>query len=129
VRKDGTFTGRLSRSRSESPVSLTWQSIQFTGGNYKLWDQFTRRNGRRASRITPEMEQRRRSEARTVDAVNPGQEQNERDHHQQGKRGVWRLWRSFYRDAAERRVFVDLATLPESAEPGFEYWGEDRGPV
>ena len=67
---------------------------------------------------------------RTVDSVNPGEEQNERDHNQKGeKSSSGDFGDHFYLDAAEGGWFSwDLKTLPDEPQNlVLTYWGEDRG--
>jgi hypothetical protein len=100
--------------------------------NYEVyWDQFTPEQWQgREKEFAAEAELRRQKEARTVDSVNPGEEQNERDHHQKGeKSSAGDFGDHFYRDAAEGGWFSwDLKTLPDQPQNlVLTYWGEDRG--
>ncbi len=100
--------------------------------NYEVyWDQFTPEQWQaREKEFAAQAEERRRREALTVDSVNPGEEQNERDHNQMGeKSGSGDFGDHFYRDAAEGGWFSwDLKTLPDEAQNlVLTYWGEDRG--
>jgi uncharacterized protein len=101
-------------------------------GNYEVyWDQFTPEQWQgREKEYAEETEKRRQLEARTVDSVNPGEEQNERDHNQKGEKShSGDFGDHFYRDAAEGGWFSwDLKTLPDQAQNlVLTYWGEDRG--
>jgi hypothetical protein len=76
------------------------------------------------------LEKQRQIEARTVDSVRPGEEQNERDHNEKGEKSdSGDFGDHFYRDAAEGGWFSwDLKTLPgQSQDLVLTYWGEDRG--
>jgi len=101
-------------------------------GKYEVyWDQFTPEQWQvREKDYAREAEKRRQIEARTVDSVNPGEEQNERDHNQKGeKSNAGDFGDHFYRDAAEGGWFSwDLKTLPDQPQNlVLTYWGEDRG--
>ncbi len=95
------------------------------------WDQFTPEQWQsREKDQAAELDKRRQIEARTVDSVNPGEEQNERDHNEKGeKSNSGDFGDHFYRDAAEGGWFSwDLKTLPGAPqELVLTYWGEDRG--
>jgi hypothetical protein len=129
-----TFSAAIFRvPGDEKPESLTLQPFyKIYRGHYEVyWDQYTPDQWQvREKDHATEMEKRRQTEARTVDSVNPGEEQNERDHNQQGeKSGSGDFGDHFYRDAAEGGWFSwDLKTLPdEPLELVLTYWGEDRG--
>jgi hypothetical protein len=69
-------------------------------------------------------------EARTIDRVNPGEEQIERDHHFQGDRtSAGDAWGRKYRHAQEGGWFSwDLKVLPgEPQDLVLTYWGGDDG--
>ena len=69
-------------------------------------------------------------EARTIDRVNPGEEQNERDHHLQGERtSAGDAWERKFRHAQEGGWFSwDLKVLPgQPQELVLTYWGGDGG--
>ncbi len=95
------------------------------------WDQYTPAQWQsRENEQAAELEKRRQIDARTVDSVNPGEEQNERDHNERGeKSNSGDFGDHFYRDAAEGGWFSwDLKTLPDAPqELVLTYWGEDRG--
>jgi hypothetical protein len=77
-----------------------------------------------------EKEKLRLLEARTVDFVQPGDEINERAHHQQGeKSGSGDFGDHSYRDASEGGWFSwDLKSLPDQREElVLTYWGADNG--
>lgn len=84
-----TFTGPVFRIPGEEKAeSLTLEPFyKLYRGNYQVyWDQFTPEQWEgREQEYAAEMEKRRQMEARTVDSVNPGEEQNERDHNQMGE--------------------------------------------
>ena len=67
------------------------------------WDQYTPEQWQsRENDQAAELDKRRQIEARTVDSVNPGEEQNERDHNEKGeKSNSGDFGDHFYRDAAE----------------------------
>ncbi|MGA2177364.1 MAG: beta-L-arabinofuranosidase domain-containing protein [Verrucomicrobiota bacterium] len=117
----------------EKPETLTLEPFyKIYRRNYQVyWDQFTPEQWQgREKEYAAQTEKRRQIEARTVDFVNPGEEQNERDHNQKGeKSGSGDFGDHFYRDAAEGGWFSwDLKTLPDEAqEVVVTYWGEDRG--
>jgi hypothetical protein len=95
------------------------------------WDQFTPEQWQsREKDQAAELDKRRQIEARTVDSVNPGEEQNERDHNEKGeKSNSGDFGDHFYRDAADGGWFSwDLKILPDAPqELVLTYWGEDRG--
>jgi uncharacterized protein len=69
-------------------------------------------------------------EARTIDRVNPGEEQNERDHNLQGERtSAGDAWERKYRHAQNGGWFSwNLKVLPgEPQELVLTYWGGDSG--
>jgi uncharacterized protein len=117
----------------EKPESLTLEPFyQIYQGKYEVyWDQLTPDQWHdREKEYTADTKRRRQLEARTVDSVRPGEEQNERDHNQKGeKSGSGDFGDHFYRDAAEGGWFSwDLKTLPDAAQNlVVTYWGEDRG--
>jgi hypothetical protein len=117
----------------EQPDSLTLEPFyKLYRRNYEVyWDQFTPEQWEgREKEYAAEMEKRRQIELRTVDSINPGEEQNERDHNQQGeKSGSGDFGDHFYRDAAEGGWFSwNLKTLPDEPEElVLTYWGGDRG--
>ncbi len=84
-----TFTGPVFRvPGQEQPESLTLEPFyKLYRHNYEVyWDQFTPEQWQgREKEYAAEMEKKREIEARTVDSVNPGEEQNERDHNQKGE--------------------------------------------
>ena len=85
-----TFAGPVFRiPGEEKPESLTLEPFyKLYRRNYEVyWDQFTPEQWQgREKEYAAEMEKRREMEARTVDSVNPGEEQNERDHNQKGEK-------------------------------------------
>ncbi len=127
------FTGAVFQvPGEEKPESLTLEPFyKIYRRNYEVyWDQFTPEQWQgREKDFAAEVEKRRQIEARTVDSVNPGEEQNERDHNQKGeKSSSGDFGDHFYRDAAEGGWFSwDLKTLPDQPqEIVLTYWGEDR---
>jgi uncharacterized protein len=132
--KTSTFAGPIFRiPGQEKAESLTLQPFyQIYRRNYDVyWDQFTPEQWLdREKDYAAQMEKRRKIEALTVDFVNPGEEQNERDHNQKGeKSNSGDFGDHFYRDAAEGGWFSwDLKTLPDQPQDlVLTYWGEDRG--
>jgi hypothetical protein len=101
-------------------------------GHYEVyWDQFTPEQWQaRKKMVAAEAAKRRDLEARTIDSVSPGREQNERDHNQRGEHTQsGDFGDHFYRDASERGWFSwDLKVLPGAPQDlVLTYWGEDRG--
>jgi len=128
-----TFTGAVFRiPGDEKAESLTLKPFyKIYRGHYEVyWDQYTAEQWQRREKdYAAEIEKRRQVEARTVDSVKPGEEQNERDHNQQGeKTSSGDFGDHFYRDAAEGGWFSwDLKVLPDQPqELVLTYWGEDR---
>ncbi len=132
--ENATFTGAVFRLPGDAnPEALKLEPFyRIYRRNYEVyWDQFTPEQWQsREKEFAAQIEERRQREARTVDSVNPGEEQNERDHHQMGeKTSSGDFGDHFYRDAAEGGWFSwDLKTLPDEAQNlVLTYWGEDRG--
>jgi DUF1680 family protein len=128
-----TFEGAVFRiAGQEKPERLRLEPFyKIYRRHYQVfWDQFTPEQWEgREKQQAAETQRRREIEARTVDSVNPGEEQNERDHNQKGERsGAGDFGDHFYRDAAEGGWFSwDLKTLPgEPQNLVLTYWGEDR---
>jgi DUF1680 family protein len=129
-----TFEGPVFRiPGQEKAENLTLEPFyQIYRRHYEVyWDQMTPEQWQgREKEYAAETEKRRQIEARTVDSVNPGEEQNERDHNQKGeKSGSGDFGDHFYRDAAEGGWFSwDLKSLPDEPQNlVLTYWGEDRG--
>jgi len=129
-----TYSGAVFRVPGEAnPESLTLEPFyKIYRRNYEVyWDQYTPEQWQgKEKEYAAAMEKQRQIESRTVDSVNPGEEQNERDHNQQGeKSGSGDFGDHFYRDAAENGWFSwDLKVLPdEPQELVLTYWGGDRG--
>jgi DUF1680 family protein len=84
-----TYEGAVFRIPGEAKAeSLTLEPFyQIYRRNYEVyWDQVTPEQWQgREKEYAAETAKRRQIEARTVDAVNPGEEQNERDHNQKGE--------------------------------------------
>jgi DUF1680 family protein len=117
-------------NKPESLTLLPFYKIYKT--KYEVyWDRYTPEQWQsREKEQAAELEKRRQLEARTIDSVRPGEEQNERDHNEQGeKSNSGDFGDHFYRDAADGGWFSwDLKTLPnEPQELVLTYWGEDRG--
>jgi uncharacterized protein len=130
----GAFEASVFRIPGEAkPETLTLEPFyKLYQRNYEVyWDQFSPvKWQRREQEYAAETEKWRQIEARTVDFVRPGEEQNERDHNQKGeKSSSGDFGDHFYRDAAEGGWFSwDLKTLPgEPQSLVLTYWGEDRG--
>jgi DUF1680 family protein len=129
-----TFAGPVFRIPGEAkPETLTLEPFyRLYQRNYEVyWDQFTPEQWQgRENQFAAEMEKRRQIEALVVDSVNPGEEQNERDHNQKGeKSSSGDFGDHFYRDAARGGWFSwDLKTLPDEPQNlVLTYWGGDRG--
>jgi DUF1680 family protein len=134
AKETATFTGAVFRvPGEEKPETLKLEPFyRIYRRNYEVyWDQFTSEQWQgREKDYAAQTEQRRQKETRTVDSVNPGEEQNERDHNQLGeKSNSGDFGDHFYRDAAEGGWFSwDLKTLPDVPQNlVLTYWGEDRG--
>ncbi|HEY3853210.1 MAG TPA: beta-L-arabinofuranosidase domain-containing protein [Verrucomicrobiae bacterium] len=132
--KTATFSGPVfsfpGEKRPESLMLVPFYKVY--KNKYEVyWDQYTPAQWQtRENEQAAELEKRRQLEALTVDSVNPGEEQNERDHNERGeKSNSGDFGDHFYRDAAEGGWFSwDLKTLPgEPQELVLTYWGEDRG--
>jgi uncharacterized protein len=129
-----TFEGAVLRfPGDENPETLTLKPFyKLYRRNYEVyWDQYTpdQWQDRRKEHLA-QLEKQRQIEARTVDSVRPGEEQNERDHNEKGEKSdSGDFGDHFYRDAAEGGWFSwDLKTLPgQSQDLVLTYWGEDRG--
>ncbi|MGA2749470.1 MAG: beta-L-arabinofuranosidase domain-containing protein [Verrucomicrobiota bacterium] len=128
-----TFQGAVFRIPGDaSPRSLTLVPFyKLYRHNYEVyWDQFSPDQWQeRENQFAADIQKRRQIEALTVDRVNPGEEQNERDHNQMGeKSGSGDFGDHFYRDAADGGWFSwDLKTLPGVPQNlVLTYWGEDR---
>jgi len=131
--RTATFTGAVFRVPGEGkPETLTLEPFyKVYQRHYEVyWDQFTPEQWQgREKEFAAEVEQRRQREALTVDSVNPGEEQNERDHNQQGeKSSSGDFGDHFYRDAADGGWFSwDLKTLADEPQVlVITYWGGDR---
>lgn len=93
------------------------------------WDRFTSAQWTvQEQKYSAEIQRRKDLEARTVDSVNPGEEQNERDHNFKGeKTNTGDFGNRHYRDATEGGWFSwDLKVLPgKPQELVLTYWGDD----
>jgi hypothetical protein len=76
-----------------------------------------------------EMERKKALEGRTIDCVNPGEEQNERDHHLQSQQSGHGIFNGKnWRDAHEGWFSWDLkAAGNKPLELRVTYWGSDGG--
>jgi DUF1680 family protein len=94
------------------------------------WDTFTEPQwSARQAEYRAELEQRRQLEAKTVDFVQPGEMQPERDHNFQGeKTNAGEAFSRKYRDAYDGGWFsFDVKVLPDKPmDLVFTYWGSDR---
>jgi len=100
--------------------------------NYVVyWDRYSRDQWQTKEQdYAAEMTRHKQLEERTIDFVNPGEEQNERDHNLKGeKTNSGDFGDHKYRDASENGWFSwDLKIQPgEAQELAVTYWGEDRG--
>jgi DUF1680 family protein len=135
--RPNTFTGSADTFRipGDNPVTgVTLEPFYKIHGNRNYvvyWDVFTRTQWRvKEQEYAAELQRRQALEARTVDRVNPGEEQNERDHNLKGeKTNAGDFGDHRYRDANEGGWFSwDLKVLPgQPQELVLTYWGEDRG--
>jgi len=76
------------------------------------------------------IQHQKESNARTIDRVSPGEEQDERDHHLQGERtSAGDAWERKFRHAQEGGWFSwDLKVMPgEAQDLVLTYWGGDDG--
>jgi DUF1680 family protein len=95
------------------------------------WDAFTPDQWKaKEEEVRAAQAKDRELEARTVDLVRPGEEQNERDHDLRGERtGSGDFGERKYRDATEGGWFsYALRILPDAPQVlVVTYWGSDRG--
>jgi len=115
-----------------APTITLMPLYKMYGHNYEVyWDRYSPQQWQEKQlAYATELQQRKTLEARTVDYVNPGEEQNERDHHLQGeKTNSGDFGDHKYRDASENGWFSwDLKVLPGKPQDlVLTYWGEDRG--
>ncbi|HEY3860427.1 MAG TPA: DUF6805 domain-containing protein [Verrucomicrobiae bacterium] len=129
-----TFTGAVFRvPGDEQAESLTLEPFyKIYRRSYEVyWDQYTPEQWQvREKDFAAKTEKQRLADARTVDSVRPGEEQNERDHNQQGdKTSSGDFSDHFYRDATAGGWFSwDLKVLPNAPQNlVLTYWGADRG--
>jgi DUF1680 family protein len=133
VDKPETFRAAFRVPGRSEPETLTLEPFyKIYRHNYEVyWDDFTPEQwAQKEKEIADQAEQKHRIEARTVDSVNPGEEQNERDHNQKGEHSnAGDFGDHFYRDASENGWFSwDLKVLPGAPqELVLTYWGSDRG--
>jgi hypothetical protein len=135
--RPNTFTGpkELFRIAGDSqPATITLEPFYQMHGDrhYTVyWDHFTPAEwAQKEKAFAEDLRRKRELEARTVDAVNPGEEQNERDHNLKGqKMNTGPFMDRHYRDAQESGWFSwDLKVLPGQAQDlVVTYWGDDRG--
>ena len=100
--------------------------------NYVVyWDRFTPDQWRgKEQEYAAAIQRHKEIEARTIDSIKPGEEQNERDHNLKGeKMSNGDFGDHHYRDAQEGGWFSwDLKVLPgQPQDLVVTYWGEDRG--
>jgi hypothetical protein len=130
-----TFTGpaQLFRVPGEAAQPVTLMPLyKMYSHNYEVyWDRYTPQQWQvKQLEYAAELQKRKTLEARTVDYVNPGEEQNERDHNLQGeKTSAGDFGDHKYRDASEKGWFSwDLKVLADKSQDlVLTYWGEDRG--
>jgi len=135
VGEPNTFTGATQLFRAPrgdaQPIELV-PLYKMYAHNYEVyWDRYTPQQwDEKQQEYAAELQRRKTLEARMVDSVNPGEEQNERDHHIQGeKTNAGDFGDHKYRDASENGWFSwDLKVLPGKPQDlVLTYWGEDRG--
>jgi uncharacterized protein len=135
--KPNTFRGAADVFRvpgAAAGESLTLEPFYRIHGNrpYMVYfDSFTPEQWRaREAQYRAEMEKRKALEARTVDSVNPGEDQNERDHLFKGERtGAGDFSGRKWRHASDGGWFSwDLKVQPDRPqELWVTYWGSDVG--
>jgi uncharacterized protein len=129
-----TFTGTVFHVPGEEKAeTLTLEPFyRIYQRSYEVyWDQFSPVQWQeREKQYAAQIEERWQKEANTVDYVDPGDQQNERNHNQMGdKTGSGGFADHSYRDATEGGWFSwDLKILPDEPQNLIlTYWGEDRG--
>jgi uncharacterized protein len=131
-----TFTAPPGLFRSpenpESSITLSPLYQMYGERNYAVyWDRYTPAQWEtRQQEYAAELKRRRDLEQRTVDVINPGEEQNERDHNLKGeKTNSGDFGDHKYRDASENGWFSwDVKVISGQAQDlAITYWGEDRG--
>ncbi len=135
--RSSTFTGspEIFRLPGETAVaSVTLEPLYKVHGDRHYvvyWDLFTSAQWQaRETEYAAELVQRKELESRTVDVVNPGEEQNERDHKLAAEKsgtGVFgnRGWRHAEDGGWFRYVVKVLPDRPQ--ELSVTYWGSDSG--
>jgi uncharacterized protein len=128
-----TFAGPVFRiPGQEQPETLTLEPFyKLYRRNYEVyWDQYTPAQWQgREQDYAAETERQRQIDARTVDSVNPGQEQNERDHNQLGeKTATFEFDDRSFRAANTNGWFSwDLKVLPDQPQELEVTFGGGRG--
>jgi DUF1680 family protein len=134
--RPSTFTGpgeifRLPGEKTSPGVTLEPFYKMHGGRHYTVyWDAYTPAEWQaRQEQVKAEQARQRELEARTVDHVNPGEEQNERDHALKGERNnAGDFGGRRYRHGPDGWFSWDLKVLPEQPqELWVTYWGSDGG--
>jgi DUF1680 family protein len=118
---------------AEAPVTVTLAPFfrEYKERTIVYWDRFTEDQWRaRAAAYRTQQEQLRALEARTVDVVRPGEEQNERDHKLAGlNHGSGDFGDRKWRHAPDGWFSYEVKVLPGLAQGlSCTYWGSDVGP-
>ena len=136
VGKSNTFSGppdlfRIPGEPTGTGVLLEPFYKQYRRNYEVYWDLFSSEGWKgKEQEYAVELQHRKEFEARTVDFVNPAEEQNERDHNYRGeKSSAGDFGDHHYRDAGEGGWFSwDFKVLPGQPQNlVITYWGEDRG--
>ncbi|MCX6358534.1 MAG: glycoside hydrolase family 127 protein [Armatimonadetes bacterium] len=125
--------GALRVPGAEAPVTVTLAPFfrEYKKPTIVYWDRFTADQWReRAAAYRAQQEQLRALEARTVDVVRPGEEQNERDHKLAGlNHGSGGFGDRKWRHAPDGWFSYEVKVLRGVAQDlSCTYWGSDVGP-
>ena len=133
--KPCTFTvpAEVLRVAGQGESSFTLEPFHAIHGGRRTivyWDRFTPDEWKaKEEEYRQEQVQRKELEARTVDLVNPGEEQNERDHGLKGERtGAGDFGGHKWRHAEEGWFSWEVKVLPGKRQDLLvTYWGSDGG--
>lgn len=134
--KPSTFTGPpdIFRAAEEDSDGVTLEPFYKMHGNRHYvvyWDAYTPAQWQaKEEEYKAELARQKELDARTVDSVNPGEEQNERDHNVRGeKTGSGEFGGHKWRHATDGGWFsYDVKVLPDQPqELHVTYWGSDGG--